>query len=243
MDALEMDVVISADKEVVIAHEPYMPSNICRMPDGSTIDPSKEESINLYKMDYAQIRSFDCGLKHPQFPEQVAEPTYRPLLAELFEVAEAYCEQEEKTPISYTIEIKCTAEQDGIYHPGPAEFVSLVLDVIKGAKLEERCVLQSFDYRVLTELHKQAPEITLSLLIDRDFDIMEELDILGFMPAIIGPKFNLLNSNLVDHLHKKGMRVVPWTVNEVADMQDLIAMGVDGIITDYPNRKSEMLLS
>lgn len=237
MEALEMDVVISKDEQVVIAHEPYMPANICTRPDGSSIAESEEKGINLFQMDYAEISQYNCGLKHPRYPEQVDSEVHRPLLQELFEEAEGYSQKIGRS-IAYTIELKSAAEFDGLYHPGPSRFVELVLEVIEKHGLAQRCVLQSFDFRILREIREQAPEIRISMLISDKLDLDGSLAELGFTPEIIGPHFELLDADIVSACHQKGMQVVPWTVNEVSDMESMISMGVDGIITDYPDRKA-----
>ncbi len=238
MDALEMDVVISKDEQVVIAHEPYMPADICEHPDGSSISESEEKGLNLFTMNYEEIVSYNCGLKHPRFSEQLSEKVHRPTLSELFETAEGYTAEKEIPPISYTIELKCSEEYDKLYHPEPKRFVELVLEKVLRYGLAERCVLQSFDFRVLREIREQAPEISISMLLTHKFELTKTIEKLGFIPDIIGPRFQLLNKNLVHQCHEKGLRVVPWTINEVEDMERLIDMGVDGIITDYPDRKA-----
>ena len=65
--------------------------------------------------------------------------------------------------------------------------------------------------------------------------LQEQIDELGFVPTIYSPEYNLLNPDLVKECKSIGMKVVPWTVNDVKSMQELIDMGVDGIITDFPN--------
>ena len=238
MDYLEMDVVVSKDKRVVIAHEPYMPANICTYPDGSKIHQSKEKELNLYQMDYEEIKQFNCGSKHPKFPEQEAQEVYRPLLDELFEKAESYCKERGHEPIGYTIELKSHPLYDEVYHPDPVEFAQLVLRDIDKYGVRQRCVLQSFDYRVLREFKSLAPELRISMLVSDPFDLEEQLAALEFIPETIGPHFELVDQQLIEDCHAKGISVVPWTVNEVDDMRRLIDLGVDGIITDYPNRKS-----
>jgi glycerophosphoryl diester phosphodiesterase len=237
MDALELDVVISSDKKVVVAHEPYMPHDICQKPDGTSITEAEEKSLNLYQMSYEEIRMYNCGLKHPRFEEQMPEPVHRPLLSELFSVIEAHWKSSESSPILYTIELKSAPEFDGSYHPNPAEFVSLVLDAIREAGTLERCILQSFDMRILREIHTHEPDANLSLLLDHEFDLTQKLRELSFVPQFLGPKFTLVNEALINACKERLIKVVPWTVNEVSDMEHLIDLGVDGIITDYPNRK------
>jgi len=237
MDALEMDVVISKDLQVVVAHEPFMPYDICERPDGSSISEEESKGINLFRMEYDEIRQYNCGLKHPRFPEQVAEPVHRPLLSELFTEIEARWKLTDEKAILYTIELKSASDLDGLYHPPPAEFVKLVLDVIRDAETLDRCILQSFDQRVLREIRSQSPKAKISLLLDKEIHLDESLKSLGFEPEFLGPHFELVDQGLIEACHAKSIKVVPWTVNEVSDMKRLIALGVDGLITDHPDRK------
>jgi glycerophosphoryl diester phosphodiesterase len=97
-------------------------------------------------------------------------------------------------------------------------------------------VIQSFDFRVLKYWHEKHPEVRLAVLVENANSIDHNLDALGFKPAIYSPYFKLLNREKVNYLHQKKIRVVPWTVNEISDMLSLKGMGVDGFITDYPDR-------
>jgi glycerophosphoryl diester phosphodiesterase len=100
----------------------------------------------------------------------------------------------------------------------------------------ERVVIQSFDFRVLKYWHKTHPEVRLAALVENLKSIDANLAELGFNPSIYSPHYKLLNKEKVNFLHKKKIRVIPWTVNEEADMLSLKGMGVDGFITDYPDR-------
>jgi glycerophosphoryl diester phosphodiesterase len=144
----------------------------------------------------------------------------------------------DSTPILYTIELKSAPEFDELYHPLPERFVTLVLEVIRQAGTMDRCILQSFDKRILKAIHEQEPEVQVSLLLDRAFNLENEIESLGFIPEFLGPQFSMVTPDLISHCHEKGILVVPWTVNELSDMQWLSDIGVDGIITDYPDRKS-----
>ncbi|NND93879.1 MAG: glycerophosphodiester phosphodiesterase [Flavobacteriales bacterium] len=238
MDCLEMDVVISKDEKVVIAHEPYMPANICAHPDGRAVGLEEEKSFNLFEMNYDSIAQWNCGLKHPGFPEQQSQRVHRPLLTELFEKAESYSKSMGSSDVCYTIELKSHENFDGLYHPGPERFSELVINDISEYNLHDRCVIQSFDFRILRAVRKAAPSIRISMLLTDAFSLVDSISDLGFTPEIIGPRYQLVDEDLIKECQAKGIRVVPWTVNEVEDMRRLINLGVDGIITDYPDRKA-----
>lgn len=236
---LELDVVMTGDQQILVSHEPYMNPEICLDPYGRTLDPTTPKAINLYRIPFDQIRQYDCGSKvHPRFPEQRLMPVYKPLLSELFAAVEQYTQELSLSPVRYNIEIKSVAGQDNISQPTPSVFADAVLAEIARAGLGGRCMIQSFDARPLQYINRNRgnQRIPLAFLVEEGKDAAIHLKELGFMPAVYSPLFHLLDKKKVDQLHKQGIRVVPWTVNEIRDMELLIDMGVDGIITDYPDR-------
>jgi glycerophosphoryl diester phosphodiesterase len=124
-----------------------------------------------------------------------------------------------------------------VFHPKPEEFVDLLVAVIKEKKIEERTIIQSFDFRTLQYLHQKYPGIKTAMLIE-DFDkrtLDDQLKTLGFIPTIYSPAYSLVNEKLVKNCHQQNLKIIPWTVNDKNELEKLKAMGVDGIITDYPN--------
>lgn len=238
---LEMDVVISRDKQVVLSHEPYFHEFLTTTPQGNTITASEAASLLLYQMDYDSIRRYDVGLKpHPLFTQQQKMPVYKPLLSELIDSCEAYAARKGKR-VGYNIEIKSAPGQDGVRHPAPPEFSDLVLAVVRDKNVLERTTIQSFDVRVLQYLHQQHPKVVLSYLVEQTPEPLEtQLQLLGFVPAIYSPYYKDVRKEMVDAAHRKGMRVIPWTINTAAEMQHLLNMGVDGVISDYPNLFAEL---
>ncbi len=233
---LELDVIISADNQVVVSHEPYMAADISTKPDGTPVSRAEEKSINLYVLPYAAIRRYDVGLKpHPLFPRQQKMAAYKPLLAELIDSVETYARTKGLPAPRYNIEIKSSLQTDGTYHPAPAAFVDLVMGVIQPRKLGNRFIIQSFDVRPLQRLHAQYPTVTLALLTANPQTLAENLALLGFKPVIYSPYYKALTAALVKDCHQQGMKVVPWTVNTKAEIEALTTSGVDGIITDYPD--------
>jgi glycerophosphoryl diester phosphodiesterase len=238
---LEMDMVVDADNELIVSHEPFMSAEICLMPNGDTISDSAQYYLNIYKMSYSEIMQFEAGMKpHPRFPDQKKLPSYKPKIEAVIDTVEAYTAANNLQPIRYNIELKSTAESDTIYHPIPSEFVKLAFQEIDSRIGWERVTLQSFDFRILQEIHQKFPEITLSLLIENELPFQENLDSLGFTPDVYSCEFELLSQSNVKDLQKLGIKVIPWTVNEVADMQKLVDWGVDGLISDYPDRFSRL---
>ena len=231
---LELDVVITKDKQVVVSHEPYMSSSICVKPNGEPV--GKGEEFNIYQMTYAEVATFDCGSRgNARFAEQAKMVVQKPLLSDMIQAAEAYAKEKGVSPLNYNIEIKSSPKGDGVDHPEVEEFSSLVFETIEAFLPRSRYTLQSFDFRVLQYWHQQYPEVSLVALIENTRSIEKNLEELGFTPDVYSPYYKLLSAKKIAKAHELGMKVVPWTVNSVKEMQALVDLGVDGIITDYPN--------
>ncbi|MBX2964500.1 MAG: glycerophosphodiester phosphodiesterase [Cyclobacteriaceae bacterium] len=248
---IELDVVISKDRQVVVSHEPWMSAAICLQPNGSEIPADEQLSFNIYKLTYDEVKQYDCGSKVVEhFSEQEKVKAIKPLLADVIKAVEDHIRSYSRYEVDYKIEIKSGKEGDDIYHPAPAEFSDLVYAVVDAYLPWERIVVQSFDMRILKYWKEKYPHVRLALLVGNTKSPEKNLAELGFTPSIYSPHYKLLKKEHVDYLHtltptrvatgKNGrngkLRVIPWTVNEVDDMKRLKAMGVDGLITDYPNR-------
>ena len=233
VDTLELDVCISKDLHVVVSHEPWFNHLICTQPNGIPIDKRHEKSLNLYRMNYSEIQQFDCGLKlHPRFSEQQKLRTRKPLLQEVFNLAELFS----KNKIKYNIEIKYSKEGVNIFHPEVAAFSDLLIDLLEKNNVQARTMIQCFDTDVLNYIHKVRPAQTLSYLVEEEGSITVHLKRLGFMPQVYSPDYTFLDPIEIETAHGLNIQVIPWTVNEKADMLEMIKLGVDGIISDYPNR-------
>ncbi len=236
VNTLELDVVITQDKKVVVSHEPWISAEICLGSNGEVLDRAKEKELNIYQMDYNQVKTFNCGsLMVERFKNQGKVQTYKPLLEEVFrKMAKFQTENEYPTP-AFNIEIKSSPEGDNVFHPEPNEFSDLVFQVIDGNIPWERVTIQSFDPRILKYFNSKYPEVVLAYLEESSRDWETLLDDLGFEPEIYSCYFELLDQASVAEIQSKGIKVIPWTVNEKQDMIKLASWGVDGLITDYPN--------
>ena len=234
---LEMDASISADSQVLLSHEPWFSSEICRDPQGRDLPPDSAEAYNLFRLPYAEIRTYDCGSKpHPRFPDQQQVPVYKPLLAEVIDSVEAYRAAHGLPPVDFNIETKCDPRGDNVFHPEPEAFVALLMAVIDAKGIRDRCIIQSFDVRTLQVMHRQYPGVRLALLVENPDGLQANLDRLGFVPDIYSPDHALVDEALRADTRAQGMALIPWTANEPADIARLLALGVDGIISDYPDR-------
>lgn len=239
VNTLEMDVVISKDQKVVLSHEPWFSAEICSHPDGSPVTEAENEKINLYQLNYEEIIKYDCGKRgHPRFPEQVAAQANKPLLTDIINKCDEYAKLKGLKLPNYNIEIKSEPKYYDVYTPQPDVFVSLVMKVIEAAGITKRMNLQSFDTNILEEINKSNPEVKLSYLVENEDGVELNLKKISFKPDIYSVDYKLLKKEDIDLLHQKNVSVIPWTINEVEDMKKMIKFGVDGIITDYPNKIS-----
>ena len=236
VSTLELDLCVTADGELIISHEPWLNEQICAITDSSR----EGNAYSLYKMTYDSILQFDCGtMGHPNFPKQQQTSTNKPLFKELFAMID---EKGLRWP-NFNIEIKSNRKGDYIYHPGPKKFAVLVVDALNElneayprADLLNKVSIQSFDLRALREVRKTALPVRLSLITDKTADPAKEMDALGFPVDIYSPSYELVTPELISWCHFRQIDVIPWTINDLEEMQTLVDMGVDGIISDYPNK-------
>lgn len=233
---LELDIVISKDQQVVVSHEPYLSPEICLNTDGNELTGDRT-SLNIYQMDYEEIKSYDCGSKFVErFPNQKKVSVFKPLLADLLDETEAYIKENKLASINYNIETKISPKGDNLFHPKPKEVVDLLMGVIEAKGIQDRTTIQSFDVRSLQYAHDQYPEMELVLLVENEDGLEINLDRLGFVPEVYSPYYQFVTTDLVKSCREKGMKLIPWTVNEESDIRQIIEYGVDGIISDYPDR-------
>lgn len=237
VQTLEMDVVISKDGQVLVSHDPYFNANITTTPEGKYLTAQEGQKLVLYQMDYATIARYDVGMKpHPDFPRQQKIAAQKPLLADLVDAAEAEAKAKGRT-IHYNIEIKSKRATDNTHHPVPEIFAEKLVGVLQAKGILDRCVIQSFDTRPLQVLHRTHPYIKTSFLVDKDGGdkVEEQLAKLGFTPAIYSPVYTVVTKELVEACHAKHVQVIPWTANTKEEIQRLVNLGVDGVISDYPD--------
>jgi glycerophosphoryl diester phosphodiesterase len=238
---LEMDTHITRDKQVVLSHDPYINPEHDLLPDGSEIPLSHKRKYVLYQLDYDSIMTFDAGSKfYDKFPQQEKINTHKPLLSEVIDSVQSYLKEHQLPQVYYNIETKSKPSGDGKLHPGPEEFVDLLMGVIEAKGIAEWVIVQSFDVRTLQVLRKNHPQVKTSLLVENLRGLDNNLNKLGFIPEVYSPYYKLVTPRLLKRSHELGMKVVPWTVNDLEEMRRLKQMGVDGLISDYPNLYKEL---
>lgn len=238
---IEMDLAITKDGQVVVSHEGWMSAAVALDTLGKPIKEKDEKKHNIYKMTYKDVAKYDVGTKvNDRFPNQQKMKVSKPLLKDVIIAVEDYIKGHALYEVDYNIEIKTEPSSDGKFHPRPQEFSDIVFNLIDQYLPWDRVVIQSFDFRVLKYWHEKHPEVRLAALVENLNTIDENLALLGFTPSIYSPEYHLLSKEEIRTCHDKRMRVIPWTVNETKEMEELKTWGVDGLITDYPDMAASL---
>ena len=248
MTTIELDTNVTKDKQLIVNHDTTVNGDICLYKDG---EPA--EFIPISDLTVEQLRRLDCGSAgNADFPEQIPVAGANMItLDEFFEFVRAY-ERDHALPhpILFNIETKFrnNNSSEEVY-----ETARLMVNTIEAAGMAKRSTVQSFVPEVLPEIKKLNPRIKTSVLFKptlfqgfllklgfnakRD-SIIQNAAAIGV--DIISPHFLYVNPAFVHCCHEKHIRVLPWVVNEVKTMERLLNYGVDGIISDYPDRLSRV---
>ncbi len=254
--ALEFDLHLSADNQIVVWHDPSFGTDKCRFADRvNTGQDYPSEGISVASVTAEQLADYVCDLNPDpgRFPNQdngptaLAQANYGPAtLAEVLEFVAAYADSPDKTDeqranaakVEFNIETKREPNNpatigDDFNGVDPGRFELEILAVIKAAGVADRVIIQSFDHRSLWAIRSVDEDVRLSALTTGEKPDFAELAAKG--ANIWSPSYQVLSKSLIDEAHEAGLLVLPWTVNEVSDMSDLFEMGVDGLITDRPD--------
>jgi len=262
VDTLELDIVITADDVPVVVHDLTLNPAVVRDDRGLWL--RSRPAVRSLKL--ADLQRFDVGRLDPasryarNFPAQAASDGERiPTLQELFHRVKTLTEGSAAGIPRFNIETKLDPRQPDLT-PAPAAFVDAILQAIREADMAERVTLQSFDWRTLRHLRSIEPGIAAGCLTTEGSssdNIRDGAWTAGLAradyPSVAAlaqaagcstwsPNMDNLRQADVAGAHAIGMKVVPWTVNLPADMQRLLDWGVDGLITDYPDRLREVMV-
>lgn len=238
VNTLELDLQMSADKQVVVSHDAYFHSRYAMRPDSSIVRKEDPKEY-LYTMPYSEIAKYDTGLRPSEvWPEKKNMPEHKPLASELLDYTEQYPLEHGLSRMRYNIEVKSReGKGEGKNWPEYHEFVDSCLSVLLSFDLGDRLVVQCFDTRALNYMHEKYPDVKLSYLIDKqDTDWDTFMGKLDFIPEWLSPNFATVDEALVAKCHSAGMKIVPWTVDDPEDIRRMIDLKCDAIISNYPDR-------
>lgn len=250
---LELDIVLAEDNTPVVWHDPKIQSDKCSDTQPATADDPEFPYVGklVHELSWEQLRTLNCDKVLPGFPEaKPVEGNKLIQLQDVFNIAEA------DPRVRFNIETKIEAEnrEDSAT---PQEFVDAIVPVVEANGATSRTAIQSFDWRSLPLIRKAAPGIALVALYDETTwvadspwtgdvsftdtkgDILtaaKQLDV-----DVLSPKYTLVTKENVKRAQEAGFQVIPWTVNEKADLNRIIDAGVNGLITDYPTRAKGIL--
>tara|TARA_B110001452_G_scaffold158723_1_gene132103 strand:+ start:2189 stop:3037 length:849 start_codon:yes stop_codon:yes gene_type:complete len=222
VDGIELDVVVNKNQELVISHESYIDTNYCLT---KKLD---NESLNIYKMNIAEIQRIDCGSKFvKEFPNQLkvkeSKPTFKEFKKELNEYNG-----------DILFEIKCKYNLVNEYFPEYENYAKIIFEETRYSKHLDKIYFMSFDYRILNELFKIMPNSKyIYLSSNKEFE--QEMKLLNFEPFGVGLDYNIISQKIIDFVHNKKQIIYGWTINDEKNSKTLTSMGLDGVITDYPN--------
>jgi glycerophosphoryl diester phosphodiesterase len=229
---LEMDCGITRDGVVVVHHDRRLNPDVARGPDGQWVS---SPSPLIRDLTFEELQRYDVGRLRPgseyakRFPhQQPVDGTRVPRLSEVLKFKD----------VRFNIETKISPDQPQ-ETVGAEEFARKLIAEIRKAGKERHATIQSFDWRTLKVVEREAPEIETVYLTDgkdSDPDKVRAAD-----GKIWSPNFKDLSEEKISIANKLKLRVVPWTVNDPADIEKVLAMKVDGIISDYPDRVKKAL--
>lgn len=264
--SIECDMQLTKDGQIVMSHNPILNSDITRDKNGNYIENNKYD-IRLMTVD--ELKKFDVGVMDQNCGEyydlhgktQFTYDAKIPTLEELMQLIQSYGDKN----IVLNIETKSYPDPASAGYKNnadPKKFVEIFNNIVKKYDMEDRVVLQSFDWQTLIEMKKLNPNISTSALWQeqpswgRDSESLRRyekkksswlggLDIKDYQgnpvkaahaigTDIISPYYTEISKQDVDEAHSLDMKIVPWTVNNEKDMNMLLDMGVDGIISDKP---------
>ncbi len=208
VDAVELDVAVTADDVVVVSHDPVV------------------AQIPIRSLSLDEVRAFDVGArKNPAFPDQTPAPgTPIPTLDEVFALGAG-------NGVRFNVEVKIFPDRPELT-PGPEEFTALILECARRHAVESRMMLQCFDPRPLWAVTAAAPEMPRGALFETERDWMEVANEFG--ATMLCPQYRLVTKSRVERAHDAGFGVAVWTANTPEIWAELTAAGVDVVISDDP---------
>jgi glycerophosphoryl diester phosphodiesterase len=232
---LELDTGVTKDGVVVIHHDRRLNPDIARDPDGRWVEAP---APLIHELTFEQLRRYDVGRLRPgsknavEFPEQQPVDGARvPRLAELFDLVQ----KSGDASVRFNIETKISpqAPRETL---APEPFALALIAEIRKAGMESRTSIQSFDWRTLKVVEREAPAIATVYLTGRRREGSQPRAVHAAGGRIWSPNYQEMDSASVVEARALGLRVIPWTVNEPTAVERVLDLGLDGLITDFPDR-------
>jgi glycerophosphoryl diester phosphodiesterase len=235
VDTLELDVGVTRDGVVVIHHDRRLNPDVARGSDGKWVAAPPP---TIFSMTFEELQRYDVGRIRPgseyarRFPHQKPiDGTRIPRLRDLFEAAK-------NSKVAFNIETKVAPEApEETLAPEP--FARALIAEVRTAGVAARTTIQSFDFRTLRAVEREAPEIATAYLTSGKNSEPAKVRAAG--ARVWSPDWRDLTLQKVEAARGAGLRIIAWTVNEPPDIARMLDMKVDGIISDYPDRvRAEM---
>lgn len=237
VDTLELDVGVTRDGVVVIHHDRRLNPDLARGPDGHWI---AAPGPTIHSLTYAELERYDVGRIRPgsEYAKQFAhqkplDGTRIPRLADLFALVKG-------SAVRFNIETKVSSKAPDETLP-PEPFTRALLAEVRKAGVERRTTIQSFDFRTLAVVQREAPGIDTAYLTSEQKGEAIPRMVHEAKGAIWSPNWRDVDARALAVARELGLRVIPWTVNQPADIARVLDMKVDGIISDYPDRVRKAL--
>jgi len=231
VSAIECDILSTSDGVLIVYHDYAIHKNRCTY----LGEPVAQQPL-IYSLSFAEIQRYECGNPNPDFPSQIAiQDAHIPTLEELLHLSQTY------PSVWLNLEIKRDALHSEWTAP-PALLAKKILAHVKASGTADRIYFSSFDEEVLSAIRKLDAQVELALIFcdgERSpRNILESAQ--DLQVSVLSPEHSYLkNKEQVRRLQKMGFRIIPWTVNDPNRWKELIEMGVDGIVTDYPKNLME----
>jgi glycerophosphoryl diester phosphodiesterase len=230
---LEMDVGVTRDGVVVVHHDRRLNPDLARGPDGQYV---RAPAPTIHSLGFAELQRYDVGRLRPGSEYASKFPLQKPLdgtrIPKLSDVLKL------DSRVRFNIETKIIPDAPDETLP-PEPFARALIAEVRKAGVEGRTTIQSFDFRTLKVVEREAPEIATAYLASRRHPDPAPVAQAG--AKIWSPDFTILDEKRMSEARRFGLKVVPWTVNEPADIARVLDLGVDGIISDYPDRVRQEL--
>lgn len=218
---LELDLIMTADSQLVLFHDPSIGTDLCEV----------EAHRPIFDYRYEELEKVICGTTpNSRFPQQERREHPIPLLKDFLDLFESHALSDSLT---YIIEIKSPNTYESRERPSSELLINAFLTELQRTGVKDKTVLQSFDPKVLEAFRMVEKDMPILFLLEDLGDVDEALARLTLLPEIVGVDHEDLDADKVADFHRKGISVTAWTVNEAPRIRALRCMGVDDVMSDY----------